>query len=216
VVAEPESGVAAGDGVGVFACGGIGRSVPSLGGSGGSIRGWFRRAVKASAGICVEAGHPEDELGAFACGGAGGVVPVFTATGCDDSVRLSPRNAVKASNGPRADVDPADEIDVFACATTDGAASVLAGRESGGRVRGEFREGVEVSAGLRVGFEAEDKLEVVACAMTGAAAPFLPKTVSGGSDFSGAAAAGAPAGRRRLAPIAGIGPGINMGAGPRG
>jgi len=51
--------------------------------------------------------------------------------------------------------------------------------------------------------------------MTAAAAPFLPETADGGGDLPDPAAAGAPSGRRRLAPTAGMGPGINVGAGPR-
>lgn len=119
-------------GAGVFACGGIGLSVPALGGCGGSIRGWFRRAVNASAGIGVEV-DPEGELGAFAWGETGGVTPVFTDTR-RGGVRGSPRNAVNASNGLRAGLDSEDEFDAFAA--TGGAAPVLAGRDSGGLVRG--------------------------------------------------------------------------------
>ena len=108
VFADTDSAAAAGDGVNAFACGGIGLSSPALGASGGSIRDWFRRAVNASAGIGVELGT-EGELGAFAWGGTGGVIPVFTETRCGGCVRLSPRNAVRASNGLRACVEPEDE-----------------------------------------------------------------------------------------------------------
>ena len=199
IFADTDSGAAPGDEGGVITKTASGAAVGDGVGTGARVEIAGAIPVVAEPDSGVAAG---DAVDCF----AGGVVPVFTETGCGGRVRVSPRNEVNASSGLRADVDPEDELDVFARAATGGADPFLAGRG----------EGVAVSAGLRLGFEADGELEVVACAMTGAAAPFLPETAPGGGDLSGAAAAGAPAGRRRLAPMAGIGPGINVGAGPRG
>jgi len=123
------------------------------------------------------------------------VVPVLAETAFGGRVRIRPRKAVTASTGLRVDLEVEDELDGGACAATGGVVPVLSGPEAGGRVRG----GLEDFAG----------------AATRGVVPFLPETESSGSDLSAVTAAGAPSARRRLGPIAGIGPGINVGAGPR-